>query len=124
MLTPLSIAQKFFPEDAEKRKELMDDIKRFDNSFFTDQEQLEKALTANRTLLESICMRASIPLDGWVNDEIRKFCLFKVEKDEIPIKRTAAFAGIERWILNAKQYQKKTNLSSPSSSQFGNGVVI
>jgi len=123
MLTPLSIAQKFFPEDADKRKELMDDIKRFDNSYFTDYEQLEKALKANTTLLQSICMRSGISNMDWVGEEIHKYCLFKVEKDEFPIRRTSAFAGIERWILNAKAYQK--NSSTPTSSKsFGNGVVI
>ena len=114
-MTAREIAIKYFPDDIAQADALEKDIKRFDTDNFTDHEQITAAILSNIALQDRISMKHGMGNNLWIPVEAENYALHKAEKDELPMRRSAAFAGFERWVNNAFKYGRVTKVQAGGS---------
>ncbi len=76
----------------------------------------ENEILKNEIMFEQILMKTKKD-EVYAKEELRKFHLYLVEKELYPYSRQQAFAGFEKWLLNAKSFSK--NGQQPKSDKVG-----
>lgn len=68
----------------------------------------EDEILKNPIEFERLCMNAGLEISAG-KDVLRKYHLYKEEKEQYPMGKKAVFAGFEKWLLNEKKFTNGTH---------------